>query len=158
MQIMADQPWFGAGWNQPERLYENYYLPPRLTESAAMQTNDYLTLGATLGIPVLVCFCVYFYLSLTKMSEARWPRQAEDGVRDEGESKGGAQEAGESCESSPVLSFEWLVITCRAGAIVLLVGFWFDGGLFKLPTAAIFWILLELGSVGDRREERVAVN
>jgi hypothetical protein len=29
----------------------------------------------------------------------------------------------------------------------LLVGFWFDGGLLKLPTAATFWILLELGSV-----------
>lgn len=35
---------------------------------------------------------------------------------------------------------------CRAGAIVLLVAFWFDGGLFKLSTAAVFWILLELGS------------
>jgi hypothetical protein len=36
---------------------------------------------------------------------------------------------------------------CRAGAIVLLIGFWFDGGLFKLPAAATFWILLELGNV-----------
>jgi len=35
--------------------------------------------------------------------------------------------------------------TCRAGAVVLLVGFWFDGGLFKLATGATFWILLELG-------------
>ncbi len=34
---------------------------------------------------------------------------------------------------------------CRAGAIVLLVAFWFDGGLFKLPTATVFWVLLELG-------------
>ena len=34
---------------------------------------------------------------------------------------------------------------CRAGAVVLLVGFWFDGGLFKLAMAAPFWILLELG-------------
>ena len=29
---------------------------------------------------------------------------------------------------------------------MLLVGFWFDGGLFNLPTAATFWILLELGA------------
>jgi O-antigen ligase len=35
---------------------------------------------------------------------------------------------------------------CRAGAIVLLVAFWFDGGLFDLPTAAVFWVLLELGN------------
>lgn len=40
---------------------------------------------------------------------------------------------------------DWLRVTCRAGAIVLLVGFWFDGGLFKLATASVFWILLELG-------------
>jgi len=37
------------------------------------------------------------------------------------------------------------VIVCRAGAIVLLVGFSFDGGLFKLATASVFWTLLELG-------------
>ncbi len=35
---------------------------------------------------------------------------------------------------------------CRAGAIVLLVAFWFDGGLFKLATASVFWVLLELGA------------
>jgi energy-coupling factor transporter transmembrane protein EcfT len=35
---------------------------------------------------------------------------------------------------------------CRAGALAMLVAFWFDGGLFKLATASVFWILLELGS------------
>jgi hypothetical protein len=35
---------------------------------------------------------------------------------------------------------------CRAGALVFVVAFWFDGGLFDLPTAAVFWILLELGT------------
>jgi len=39
-----------------------------------------------------------------------------------------------------------LHFACRAGALVLLVAFWFDGGLFHLPTAAVFWILLELGT------------
>jgi hypothetical protein len=37
-------------------------------------------------------------------------------------------------------------VACRSSALVLLIAFWFDGGLFDLPTAAIFWILLELGS------------
>ncbi len=37
-----------------------------------------------------------------------------------------------------------LFASAGAGALVLLVGFWFDGGLFKLPTAAVFWTLLEL--------------
>ena len=48
-QIMAEHPWFGTGWNQPEPLYEHYYLSPKLTESAAIQMNDYLLLGAALG-------------------------------------------------------------------------------------------------------------
>ena len=39
-----------------------------------------------------------------------------------------------------------LQVACRAGTIVLLVAFWFDGGLFDLPTATVFWILLELGT------------
>jgi hypothetical protein len=39
-----------------------------------------------------------------------------------------------------------LQVACRAGALVLLVAFWFDGGLFTLATAAVFWILLELGT------------
>jgi hypothetical protein len=40
-----------------------------------------------------------------------------------------------------------LQATCRAGAIVFLVDFFFDGGLFKLATGSVFWILLELGRV-----------
>ncbi|MGH7939631.1 MAG: O-antigen ligase family protein [Limisphaerales bacterium] len=36
-------------------------------------------------------------------------------------------------------------VACRAGALGLAVTFWFDGGLFKLATASVFWILLELG-------------
>jgi O-antigen ligase len=29
LQITAEHPWFGAGWNQPEPLYEHYYLSPK---------------------------------------------------------------------------------------------------------------------------------
>ncbi len=117
LQITAEHPWLGAGWNQPEPLYEHYYLPPKLDESAAIEMNDYLMLGATLGLPTLFCFGMYLWLSPGKNS----------GVR--------SQKPG-----STVL--EWPQITCHAGAVVLLVGFWFDGGLFKLPTASTFWILL----------------
>ena len=38
-----------------------------------------------------------------------------------------------------------LSAVCRAVAVDMLVGFWFDGGLFKLATGATFWVLLELG-------------
>ncbi len=42
---------------------------------------------------------------------------------------------------SPPLS---IFTVCRSGSIVLLVGSWFDGGLFKLATATVFWTLMEL--------------
>jgi hypothetical protein len=48
-------------------------------------------------------------------------------------------------EQSAIAEWGSLQTACRAGAIVLLVGFWFDGGLFELATASPFWILLELG-------------
>lgn len=121
LQITGENPWFGAGWNQPSPLYDSFYLPPKLTESAAIEMNDYLMLGATLGIPALFCFGMYVWLNL---GDRRW-------------------EIGDRGKSS---NLDWLQMTCRAGAIVLLVGFWFDGGLFKLATASTFWILLELGS------------
>jgi hypothetical protein len=57
-----------------------------------------------------------------------------------------------------MMEAEWLKTICRAGAIVLLVGFWFDGGLFKLPTAATFWILLELGAVQSPKKARHQTN
>jgi len=82
-------------------------------------------LGATLGIPALFCFSMYIWLSLKGKAESR-------------KQKAEIQEAG------------WLRTVCHASAIVLLIGFWFDGGLFKLPTGATFWILLELGNVRNR--------
>jgi hypothetical protein len=126
LQITAEHPWFGAGWNKPEPLYQNYYLSSKINESAAIRTNDYLMLGATLGIPVLFCFEIYLWLALTTKLAI-------------------------SNRQSKISETDWLKTTCRAGSIVLIVGFWFDGGLFKLPTAMTFWILLELGSAFQER-------
>jgi hypothetical protein len=115
LQMMAEEPWFGFGWNQPEPIYDYYYRAPRVVESMAIQLNDYLMLAATLGIPALFCFGMYLWLSLFRNS------------------------------AFSLQPLELLPATCRASAIVLLVGFWFDSGLFKLATASTFWILLELG-------------
>jgi O-antigen ligase len=122
LQIMAEHPWTGTAWNQPQPLYGHYYLPPKLNETGAIELNDYLTLGATVGIPALFCFGMFIWLSL----------------------KGKVESGKRKAETQGV---DWLRTVCLAGAIVLLVGFWFDGGLFKLPTATTFWILLELGNV-----------
>jgi O-antigen ligase len=164
LQITAEHPWFGAGWNQPELLYDHYYLPPKLNESAAIEMNDYLMLGATLGIPALFCFGMYLWLSLTRNSECGVRSSSKAEVRGKNITEANdANKAGEtiaspssslpllpSVKSPPGSELDWLKATCRAGAIVLLVGFWFDGGLFKLATASTFWILLELGSVANQ--------
>jgi O-antigen ligase len=128
LQIMTEHPWLGTGWEQPEPLFENYYLPPKLIESAAVEMNDYLMLGATLGIPALFCFGMYLWLSLSQKSKVRIMNY----------------------ESSDA---EWLKTTCQAGALVLAVCFWFDGGLFKLATAATFWVLLELGNAETKAKD-----
>ncbi len=126
LQMMASKPLFGFGWNQPEKIYGQYYAAPKVGEGMAIHMNDYFTLGTTLGIPALLCFVGYIWLSLT------W--RAERGTQN------GNQKLGVRSEK-----LEWEKAICRAGAIVLLVGFFFDGGLFKLATGATFWILLELG-------------
>jgi hypothetical protein len=145
-QIMAEHPWLGAGWNKPEALYEHYYLLPKMEESGAIGLNDYLMLGATLGVPALFCFVTYIWLSLNQKSGV--------GIQ--------MPKVGDRRDASPTLDFglppslrfvaaswtlNWSRTVCRAGAIMLAVGFCFDGGLFNLPTASTFWILLGLGSV-----------
>jgi O-antigen ligase len=134
LQITAEHPWFGAGWNQPEQLYEQYYLPSRLSESGAIEMNDYLMFSATLGIPALFCFGMYLWLSMMRKSEAR-SRDLESRI-----------------QNPELEKTDWLKAVCRAGVIILLIGFWFDGGLFKLSTAATFWILLELGAAQSHHE------
>jgi O-antigen ligase len=136
LRMMADRPWFGFGWGEAEAIYEKKYCPPQLESGAAIQMNDFFMLGISVGAPALLCFLAYVGLSLKS------PRSMVQRLK--------------SAESEATLDFEpWILdglrATCRAGAIVLLVGFWFDGGLFKLATGSVFWILLELGRVDFHR-------
>ena len=109
-----------------------------------MQMNDYLMLGSTLGVPALLCFLMYVGLCLTRPMEDRG-RRTEDGPPSNNHGPR-TTDHGPPCTDHRILIADcWLKAVCRAGAVVLLVGFWFDGGLFKLATAAPFWILLELG-------------
>ena len=137
-QMMADKPWFGFGWNQPERVYDSFYRPARLTEGAAIQMNDYLMLGSTLGVPALLCFLMYVGLSLKGSPMEDRGQRSED--------RGQRTDHGPPCtDHRPLTTDHWAKAVCSAVAVVLLVGFWFDGGLFKLATAAPFWVLLEGG-------------
>ncbi len=120
VQMMRDHP-FGVGWGNAVTVYEKNYSPPE-DGAMALTTNDYLMLGTQLGWPGLICFVSYVGLSL----------------------KSGKRKA----ESGNDLEFGMefgIKAACRAGALAMLVAFWFDGGLFTLATAAVFWVLLELG-------------
>jgi hypothetical protein len=187
LQMVTERPAFGFGWNQPEKYYGNYFMQSRVERTGAFQLNDYQVVATSLGLPAMVCFCMYVWLSLTTRHTESGRRAAENGHR--GDCGGTPQAAGEGtraargietgakgegriivtaeaetgtgahppsselCAASGVsrptledkMQLAWLRATCRAGAIVLLVGFWFDGGLFKITTAGPFWILLELG-------------
>jgi O-antigen ligase len=117
LAMMADRPLTGFGWNKPERIYDQYYRQPKVSEGMAIQLNHYFILGMSLGLPALLCFVAYLGLSLTRNT-------------------------GESNRKSQIVNLKWV---CHGGAVVLLVGLWFDGGLFNLATASLFWVLLEVG-------------
>jgi len=126
VQMMRDHP-FGVGWNKAVETYEKRYSPPE-GGAAALAMNSYLMLGTELGLPGLICFVAYAGLALKQKSEVR------------------SQESESITLGIGHRTLDSLQAACRAGALVLLVAFWFDGGLFELATAAPFWILLELGA------------
>jgi hypothetical protein len=135
LQIMADHPWRGVGWSEPEFVYADYYMKDRITEGLAIRLNDYFNLGMSLGLPTLFCFVGYILIALHKgrtgapAGDSASKRFACDGL----------------LESSGAMSF-FTGTTARAGVIVLLTGFWFDSGLLGWPFGLPFWFLLELSS------------
>jgi len=133
-EMIRDHP-FGVGWNKTVETYEKNYSPPD-GGARAITTNDYLMLGTQLGIPGLICFIAYAAL---RLGVGRWQMEEMKifGIRN--------SEFG-------------IKMACRAGALALLVAFWFDGGLFKLATSAVFWILLELGANAEGRMKNAETN
>jgi O-antigen ligase len=126
LQMMWDHP-LGVGWNRAVNVYDKNYSPPE-GGAAALTMNSYLMLGTELGVPGLVCFVAYVGLSFRN-------GRARHSVRAAIDASGGQRTA-----------LPTIQIACRAGALVFVVAFWFDGGLFTLATASVFWVLLELGN------------
>jgi len=143
IQMMADKPWFGYGWGTAETVYEERFRPPNLESGQAIRMNNYFMLGISAGVPALICLLLYVWLSLKSPSAPiRLRRDRQCAVHN-------PQLAGTRIILDPALqTLDWSKTICRAGAMVLLVEFWFDGELFKLATGSVFWILLEAGRVG----------
>jgi hypothetical protein len=170
-RMMLDQPLLGFGWGTAEEIYSKEYRPARLEESAAIQMNDYLMLGISAGPPALLCLLVYVGLVLRPCRVGRGsPLPAVGGASVLASQLGGsltrlkqAGAHGVTCPTSDLQPATTAVsvglhtsdfglqtfAVAAAGALVLLIGFWFDGGLFKLPTAVVFWTLLELARRAD---------
>jgi len=150
VQMMRDHP-FGVGWNNAVGVYNKNYSPPE-GGAAAITMNDYLMLGTQTGIPALFCFIVYVALQLG-IGERIW-KKAESGkrkaeaLRQIGSRKSEIANRQDACATLDFKrgTLNSMKVACRAGAVTMLVAFWFDGGLFKLATASVFWTLLELGS------------
>lgn len=122
LQMMSDRPWFGFGWIQPEIVYNEYYRPAKLVEGMAIVLNDYFVLGMTLGLPALACFLIHVYSRFYSGHRS-------------------------FCRGQAQLSANDLdMAICRAGFIVILVGFLPERGLFFLAMGTPFWVLLELGN------------
>jgi O-antigen ligase len=118
LQIIAEHPLSGTGWNCADVLYEHYYLPPEVSEGSAIHTNDFLMLGATVGDPGMLCLVSYLWRRL-RIS----PQRSHAG--------GGVFHGVEFYR--PVMAS-----LCRAAAIILVASFCFDGGLFRLGTGTMF--------------------
>ncbi len=129
-RMMWDKPLAGFGWGRAEDAYHRDYHAARLEETAAIQLNDYLMLGISVGAPALLCLLTY--ISLVGYQTLRRP-------------------FGDSQE--PSTFYQQPAITAAVGVMVFLVGFWFEGGLFKLPTTVVFWVLLELARSSSRGNE-----
>jgi len=129
-RMMWDKPLAGFGWGRAEDAYHRDYHAARLEETAAIQLNDYLMLGISAGAPALLCLLTY--ISLVGYQTLRRPF---------------------SDSLEPSTFYQQSAITAAAGVMVFLVGFWFEGGLFKLPTTVVFWTLLELARGSSRGNE-----
>ena len=141
-EMMRDHP-LGVGWNNAVGVYEKNYSPPE-GGAAALTMNSYLMLGTELGLPGLLCFVAYVVLCFKNRPHLTLPhpQPLSNPIRE----GSGLPPAGSGEGMSLATRHLSLQAACRAGALTLLVAFWFDGGLFTLATASVFWILLELGA------------
>jgi hypothetical protein len=134
IHIICDHP-LGVGWGRAVNVYEEKYSPPE-GGAGAITTNDYLMLASELGLPGLLCFVTY--VGLCFQAGRFTPRALSSPGK----------------PTSPFIPHSSLQAACRSAALSMAVAFWFDGGLFKLPTAAVFWILLEIGTPAGNGEQK----
>jgi len=137
LQIMKDHPFSGVGWNRADIQYISNYSAPRVEEGYAIQVNSFLTIGMSIGIPALIFFSLYFGSALRFTPSRNYCIT-------------------EGCMSVPLVDDGGLngsdTVILRAGAMVILITCWFDGGLFSMSKALPLWVLVEWGRANESRQ------
>jgi O-antigen ligase len=123
LQMAADQPICGWGWHQMWPVLEGWYAPDKLTGIGAIYTNDFVVLAIALGLPALGAFCWLLFSPIVDFL--------------------GDQHRSATCSWSG-----WEKGNC-ACSIVLAIGLFFDGGIYKFAIAVPLWVLIGL-SLSDR--------
>jgi hypothetical protein len=118
LQIIANNPELGVGWPGAATQFAEFYAPAALIDPWSIILNDYLTLGMSLGLPGLVAFIALIWVS--------WNQT---------DSRG---------DFHPVGSASWNRVACRSAVLVMLIGCWFDGVLFRLVLAVPLFLFLGL--------------
>ena len=116
-RIIASDWGMGCGWVNTTALYDDLYRPSKTPAAAAIALNDHLVLTMKLGIPAGLCFLGLCFFRIVGSLQRAPPVVFGLGRED---------------EEPNLVDVDWLEIVCRAGALVLLIGFWFDGGLFNV--------------------------
>lgn len=121
LEVMARKPVSGWGWNRPATVFEHGHKPASLNEGGAISLNSYLMLGMTLGLPALLGFLAWVWLSLRTNDDS--DRMNLENVPEVG----------------PMARHSY-----KAAVLALLAGLAFDGGISKLCVAVPFALMLEL--------------
>lgn len=121
----------GYGWGNPQKYYEAFFQPAN-RQGLVVSLNGYAYLLLSAGIAPLSILCAYLWCVFGKRIDCHQSldtNSTPDAV----------------LFAAPVGDEAWQILTCRAAALVLLVGVCFEGGFFSLSLGVPLWGLLELG-------------
>lgn len=135
LQIIAENPLLGVGWNSVRSTYENYHKPLTMSDGGAIETNDILKLGASAGVIFAAAWLTYVLLLVSGLS-CSIPRM---------------HTADEGAISSTATQSEVVRNGFCAAAFALACGSCFNPVWFEFSTASVFWCLVHLGANGPIR-------
>jgi|GEM_PF-5519043 len=131
----------GVGWDHARQFYEKS-ISSEANTAEALFTNDFMRIGLELGPTAMVCLLAYFLtrwigvvekLRSTSVDIKKFSATQQSSLR----SGDPFNMHDDDCE---------VILSCMSGCIVMMVCFWFDGGMFKLSASVFFWLLWEVGS------------